>query len=126
MPRALRLLLSAYLLVWAPLQFAVELLTALPSVDARGIGAIGELTIHAGVAMLCALAGRMVWTRAPAARPFASAAVLARGAVAVQSIFASVLPRDIAPGSALPLAALSLGITAFWLIVIARSVEPGK
>ena len=50
-------LLSSYLLIWAPGTFAMELLTALPSVGVRGPAAWIELTVHGVVAITCAAGG---------------------------------------------------------------------
>ena len=53
-------LLSSYLLVWVPATFAVELLSVLPSIGMRGPAAWIELAVHGAVAIMCAVAGRMI------------------------------------------------------------------
>lgn len=121
--RVLTLLLAAYLLVWVPAGFATELLAAFPSLDMRGRAAVLELSVHAAVAVLSATAGYMCLVRARAAAPFASAAVVAAAATALQSLWWTVLPRQVAPGQALPLAALSCVLAGFWLLVIAVAVR---
>jgi hypothetical protein len=118
MPRIWTLLLCVYLLLWVPLNFAVELLGVLPSLATRGPSAAAEVLFHAIVAVTCVTAGWMVWTGAPAALPMAAVAVAASGAAAMQSLFWTVLPRQLAPGERLPLAALTVVHTLFWLIWI--------
>jgi len=111
-------LLSSYLLIWVPGTFAVELLTALPSIAMRGVRAWIELTIHGAVAVGCAVAGRMIRQGAPAAAAIAAASILARTATSIQSLFWSVLPRDVAPGTRGPLAALACLNAIVWLGVV--------
>ena len=115
------LLLCGYLLVWIPLNFAVELLSAVPSIEMRGTPAIVELAMHGAVAMLSATAGRMALTDPAATRHLASAAVLAAGGVSIQSLFWTALPRNVAPGTRLPLALFAVVTTAFWLVVVHRA-----
>jgi hypothetical protein len=125
MHRGWAVLLCAYLLGWVPLDFAVELLGAVPSLGMRGAPAVAELAVHGIAAMLCATAGWMVWTRAPAGRPVAAAAVDAAGATAIQSLFWTALPSSLAPGERWPLTALAAANTLFWLLLIARARRAG-
>jgi hypothetical protein len=117
------LLLCAYLVAWIPLNFAVELTSVLPSLAMRGTAAALEIGLHALVTLICAIAGVMVWTGAPPALPFAAIAVAAAGAVTLQSLFWTSLPRALAPGERLPLAALTIGYTVFWLVWIRVSKD---
>ena len=119
MRRTAVLLLSLYLLGWVPLRYANELLVTYPSLDMRGAPAAIELLLHGGVAVLSATAGWMIWIRAPAAPGLAVAAVVASGAAALQSLFWTSLPHQVAPGAEWPLAVASLLHTLFWLGVIA-------
>jgi hypothetical protein len=111
-------LLSSYLLIWVPGTFAAELLTTLPSIGVRGRLAWLELALHGIVAMSCAVAGRMLRIDSPSAPLMAAAGVIARAVVSLQSLFWTVLPRDVAPGMRLPLALLACAIAAIWLAVI--------
>ena len=113
-------LLSSYLLIWAPGTFAIELFSAFPSMGMRGAGAWLELAVHGVVAVFCAIAGRMIRVAAPAAPGAATIAVAARGLVSLQSLFWTVLPRDVAPGAQVPMALLVCLNTTFWLLVIRR------
>lgn len=115
MRRVWTLILSVYLLGWVPVGFASELLSALPSIGRRGTPAVLELLGHAVVAMLGAAAGRMLLIRSPSALPLAAAAVVASLVVALQSLYWTSLPRDVAPGDRLPLALASCAHAAFWL-----------
>jgi hypothetical protein len=127
MSRPAGLILSAYLLVWVPVRFAAELLSTLPSLGMRGAIAIMELGAHAIVAMFSvAAAGRMFTSGSPGAFTAASTAVVAAGVVAIQSLFWTVLPRDVAPGTRLPLTAMTIAVTASLLIVIRRARRHGS
>jgi hypothetical protein len=108
-------LLSSYLLVWAPGMFAVELLSALPSMGMRGPLAWIELAVHGVVAALCALAGWMIRVGAPAGATFAAAGIVARAAVTIQALSWTLLPRDVAPGARGVLTALACANAALWL-----------
>jgi hypothetical protein len=89
-----------------------------PSIDMRGLPAVVELAAHGAVAVLSVAAGLMLWGGAPAAVPLAAAAALATGLVSVQSVFWTVLPRNIAPGEELPLTIVAIVRTACWLAVL--------
>jgi hypothetical protein len=117
-PRGWALVLCAYLLAWVPVGFAIELFSSLPSIGRRGLLAAAELTAHALAAIACAAAGWMLLIRAPAAATAAASAVVISAVASMQSLFWSALPRNIAPGARLPLAALTCGHAVFWLVVI--------
>ena len=119
-------LLSSYLLIWAPGMFAVELLTALPSIGMRGPRAWIELGIHGLVAVVCAVAGRMIRMGAPSAQPMAVLGIVARAATSIQSLFWSVLPRDVAPGTPGPFTALACANAIVWLAVVYWTRESGS
>jgi hypothetical protein len=122
MRAALALLLCGYLLVWVPLGYAVELLGVWPSLGMRGAPAALELTVHGLAAMLSATAGWMILSRAAAGSRLAVAAVVLNALASFQSLFWTVLPRNVAPGGAWPSAALALGGAVFWLVVIRLAV----
>jgi hypothetical protein len=92
-------LLSSYLLIWVPGTFAVELISALPTMGMRGAPAWIELAVHGMVAIACAVAGRMLRIGSSAAPALAASGILARAAVSIQSLYWSTLPQDIAPGT---------------------------
>ena len=119
-------LLSSYLLIWAPATFAVEFLRTLPSIGVRGPGAWIELAVHGIVAMTCAAGGRMLRIASPAGPSVAAAAVAARGLIGLQSLFWTALPRDVAPGTHLPIALLTCANAVFWLLVIRSMTRPGS
>jgi hypothetical protein len=123
--RILAQLLSSYLLIWAPGTFAMELLTALPSIGVRGPGAWIELVVHGVVAITCAVGGRMLRIAAPAGPAVAAVGVAARAVISLQSLFWTALPRDVAPGTRLPLALLACANAVFWLFVIRSNSRPG-
>jgi hypothetical protein len=120
-------LLSSYLLIWAPGTFAVEFLRTMPSLGVRGPAAWIELAVHGVVAMTCAAGGRMLRLGSPAGPAVAAAGVAARAAIGLQSLFWTALPRDVAPGTHLPLALLTCANAVLWLLVIrslTRSAPP--
>jgi hypothetical protein len=120
MHRGWALLLCVYLLGWVPLNFANELFGSVGSLDMRGWRGTIELAAHAVVTMMCAAAGWSLRTGAPAGRTLAIAAVLASAFAAVQSLYWTVLPRNLAPGDRLPLAALATAHASFWLFMLTR------
>lgn len=126
MPRAWTLLLVAYLLVWVPVSFAGEFFATLPSIGRRGVLAVTELAAHAGAAAICATAAWMLLVRSPSAGTGAAIAVIVSGLVTIQSLFWTVLPRQIAPGQALPLAALASVHMAFWLALLRFYARRGR
>ena len=113
-------LVSAYLFVWVPVNFAAELMSALPSLAMRGAPAIVELAVHGLVAAFSIAAARMLTAGSPVRFTAASVAVTASGIVPIQSLFWTALPRDIPPGSQLPLAAFFILLTFALLVVIER------
>jgi len=118
--RILEQLLSSYLLIWVPGTFALELLSTLPTIGMRGPRAWLELAVHAAVAMFCAVAGRMLRIGNASAPAAAALAVGLRALVSLQSLFWTMLPRDVAPGTQLPLTLLTCANGVFWLLVIRR------
>jgi hypothetical protein len=115
------MLLCAYLLVWVPLNFAALATRSLPSIDSRGAAAAVELVAHAVSAALCAAAGWMLSGRNPAGIQFGLAALAMQVAVTIQALWTSTLPRDVAPGVALPLALFSIVHASGWALYLSRS-----
>ena len=64
----------------------------------------------------------MLRIASPAGRSLAAVGVGARAMIGLQSLFWTALPRDVAPGTRLPLALLTCANAVFWLIVI-RSIS---
>ena len=124
MRRLLAQLLSSYLLIWAPGTFAVELVSALPTMGMRGARGWIELVIHGLVAVLCAVAGRMIRMSAPAATVLAAVGVSLRAIVSLQSLFWTALPSDVAPGMRGPYAIVTCLNGIFWLFVVRRLNRP--
>jgi hypothetical protein len=121
--RSLALLLSAYLLAWIPLGFAIELFSSASSLDMRGGPAVIELTVHGIVGVLCATAGYTCVIRSPSAAPLAAAAVIAAGGIAIQSLYWTALPRQVAPGERPALVVAACVTAVFWLSVVAVAVR---
>jgi hypothetical protein len=122
-------LLSSYLLIWAPGTFALELLSALPTMGMRGLASWIELLVHGTVAMVCAVAGRMLRIDSPAASTLAVSGILAWAAIAIQSLIWTTLPRDVAPGTRGLFLALACLNAVLWLGVLYWSRDrsrPGR
>jgi hypothetical protein len=115
------LLLRIYLFALIPANFALESMKTLPSLELRGAPAIAELIVHGVAAALAAAAGWMIYVRNPAAPSIALVAVIANAITTLQTIFWSFLPHDIAPGRALPLAALTILHAVAWSAYLRRS-----
>ena len=120
MPRGWFLLLCATLLLWRPLDFAIELPSTLPSIGQRGVPAAIELLIHGLVAALAVAAIRALSGETPAGLFLARAALVASAAASVQSHYWSVLPHQTMPGDRLPLAGLSIAVAVAWLLCLRR------
>ena len=111
-------ILSSYLLVWVPGMFALELLSTLPSIGMRGAVAWIEFAVHAAVAALCAVAGRMIRLGTPAGPGLAAAGIIARAVVVIQSLSWTRLPTDVAPGTRGVLTVLACVNAAIWIGVV--------
>jgi hypothetical protein len=120
MPKWL-ILLSAYLLVWVPLNFAAIALQCFSSLDDRGSPAIAEFMLHGATTVLCAVAGWMLRVRNAAGRRLAVAALIVNAGATVQALYGSALPRDVQPGLALPLAIVTTVHALAWLVYLKRS-----
>jgi hypothetical protein len=120
MPKWL-ILLSAYLLVWVPLNFAALALRCFSTLDDRGAAAIAEFAAHGSAAVLCAAAGWMLRVGNAAGRRLAATALIVNAAVTIQALYASALPRDVQPGLALPLTVVTTVHAVTWLAYLSRS-----
>lgn len=113
--------LCAVLLVWRPLDLALTLPLALPSLGMRGGLGIVELAFHAAVAALAVAAVQALWSGLPSAPRLATAALVASAGATVQSLYWSVLPHQTVPSDRLPLASIAVALAAVWLVYLARS-----
>jgi len=120
-PRGWLLPLCAFLFVWEPRKLAGELSGSLGTLEMRGPGAVVELVGHAGVAALTVAAAWALWIGNPRAPAFATVALAASAAAAVQSLFWSALPGQTMPGDHLPLAFLAVAHAAGWIAYLRLS-----
>ena len=120
MPRGALWLLCATLLVWRPVDFAIEFPSSLPSIGQRGALGILELLLHAAVAALAVGAVRALSTGLASAVMLARAAVVASALATIQSQYWSVLPHQTMPGDRLPLAATGVVVAALWLVYLRK------
>ena len=117
-------LLCATLLVWRPLDFAIEFPSTLPSIGQRGLAGTVELLLHGAVAALAVAAVRALSNRMPSGLLLARAALIASALTTIQSHYWSVLPHQTMPGDQLPLAVTGIVVAALWLVYLRKSVEP--
>ena len=120
MPKWL-ILLSAYLLVWVPLNFAALAIRSFSSLDDRGVPAVAEFALHGAAAVLCAVAGWMLRVGNAAGRRLSVAALLVNAGATLQALYSSALPRDVQPGLAFPLAMVTVAHALVWLAYLKRS-----
>lgn len=116
---------AALLLLWEPLNFALEALTVLPTIVYRGWVPALELAAHGAVAALTAAGGLALWNRTPDARRIATMAIIAAVARNIQSLYWSALPSATPPGDE-PLTAgiaLLVGAVALAMLHAARSTR---
>jgi hypothetical protein len=112
--------LCVTLLVWRPLDFAIELPSTLPSIGQRGAVGILELLFHGAVAALAVGAVRALATGLPSAVMLGRAAVVASALATIQSQYWSVLPHQTMPGDRAPLVAIAVVVAALWLVYLRK------
>jgi hypothetical protein len=123
MPRGAVWLLGATLLVWRPLDFAIECPSTLPSIGQRGLAGAVELLVHGAVAALAVAAVRALSNGMPSGVLLARTALIASALTTIQSHYWSVLPHQTMPGDRLPLAATGFVMAALWLVYLRKSVD---
>ena len=121
MPGGWLMVLCALLFLREPMRFARELTTSLDTLGMRGVPALVELAAHAVTAIITVAAGWGLWIRNPQAPALARVALVASGAVTVQTLYWSSLPTSTVPGQELPLAILAIAYTAGWLAYLRYS-----
>ncbi len=120
MPRGWLLLLCATLLVWRPLDFAIEFPSTLSSLGLRGVPGAIELLFHGAVAALAVAAVRALSNAMPSGLLLARAALVGSAVATVQSFYWSVLPHQTMPGDKLPLATLGVVVAGAWIVYLRR------
>ena len=111
-------IVAALLLVWEPLNFAVEALTVLPTILYRGWPAVTELAAHGMVAAVATSAALALWNTTSAARRLASIAIVLSVARTVQATWWSALPSATVPGSEPLIVLLAILVGTISLIVL--------
>ena len=124
MPSAAVWLLSATLLVWRPLDFAVEFSSTLSSLEQRGLIGVVELLAHGAVAALAVAAVRALWNAMPSGTLLARAALVASALTTAQSHYWSVLPHQTMPGDRLPMVVTAIVVAAVWLLYLRKAPAP--
>lgn len=127
MIRGALLLLCAFLAGWVPLDFAVELLSALSSLGIRGPGAWIEILVDAAVAAASVAAAWALWSGNPGGVPLSRWALVALAVTGIQSQYWSSLPHQTVPAHRPVFAGLMVLNSAAWLLFLAwyrRRPEP--
>jgi hypothetical protein len=118
--------LGAWLVIFGVLSYATVLLASLWTVTARGIPAILELLAHGAIAALAAAAVHALLTDSPVAPRLAALAVVLVAVASIQAQFVSWLPRQTAPGQALPTAAAHALMAIVWLVWLRRPARSSR
>jgi hypothetical protein len=113
-------LLCVTLLVWRPLDFAIEFPSTLPSIGQRGAIGILELLFHGAAAALAVGAVRALSTGLPSAVMLGRAALVVSALATIQSQYWSVLPHQTMPGDRMPLVATAVLVAALWLVYLRK------
>ena len=120
MNRVAQLTLAGVLLLWQPLAFASTAGHALPSLGMRGWIGSTELIAAGIVAAINVAASWSLWTGAPHAVPFARVALILATARALQSLYWTMLPSGVVPGTETLLATAITVHTCLWLVYLSR------
>ena len=112
---------AALLLVWEPLNFAVEASAVLPTIVYRGWMAATELAAHAVVAAVATSAALALWNTTASARRLASIAIVLSVARTIQATWWSALPSATVPGSESLLVLVTVLIGAICLTIVNTS-----
>lgn len=121
MPRGWLLLLSTFLMAWAPLRIAAEFEGSIGILAMRGPWASAELLAHATIAASCVASGWALWSGNPAGPRLAAYALAVSAVASVQSLYWSALPHQTVPGERLPFAILAIVNAAAWMTYLKRS-----
>lgn len=111
---------AVLLIAIEPLHFSSELIAVIPTITYRGLAAILEVALHAGVAALCVMAGFALLNDSADARRIAVLAITASFLRVLQSTYWSVLPDNTMPGDEWRTAVMSAIAAAIALLIVRR------
>jgi hypothetical protein len=115
------LVLAALLILWQPVSFAFVASRAWPSLAVRGWLAVLELIAAGAVAAISAAAAWSLLTWQPHGIPLARLALVLSAARGVQSVYWTMLPSDVVPGTQVIYAIAFVALSTAWLIYLSRS-----
>ena len=121
MARAWLMLLSVLLILWRPLDYAVELPQSLSTMGMRGVPGAIELLFHGIVAAISVAAAIALWNERSSGPALASVALIGSAAATVQTLYWTALPHQTVPGSERLISAVAIGHAAIWLLYLSRS-----
>jgi hypothetical protein len=113
--------LAFLLLLWQPASFARVASLAIPSLGYRGWLAGVELIVAGAIAAVSVAAWWSLVTRQPHGIPLARIALMLSAARSIQSLYWTMLPSDVVPGTETIYTAAIIGFTAGWLLYLGRS-----
>jgi hypothetical protein len=119
--RILLRVLAFLLLLWQPATFVRVASVAIPSLGYRGWLAGVELIVAGGVAALSVAAWWSLVTRQPHGIALARVALILSAARSIQSLYWTMLPSDVVPGTEAIYTAAIIAFTAGWLLYLGRS-----
>jgi hypothetical protein len=115
------LILALVLVLWQPVSFAYVASVAIPSLAFRGWLAVVELIAAGAIAAVSAAAAWSLMMRQPHGVPLARLALVLSAARGVQSVYWTVLPSNVVPGTEAFYAIAFVGFSAVWLIYLSVS-----
>ena len=121
MTRLWLLVLAALLILWQPVSFAYLAGRAWPSLAFRGSVAVLELIAAGAIAAVSTAAAWSRLTRQPHGIPLARLALVLSAARGVQSVYWTMLPSDVVPGTQMIYAIAFVAFSTAWLIYLSRS-----
>lgn len=116
----MKALVAILLIAVEPLRFSGEIIAVLPTIAYRGVPAMIELALHAGVAALCVMAGFALLNGSPDGRRIATIALVVSFLRALQSTWWSALPNNTMPGDELLKVVIAGAAAGIALLIVRR------
>jgi hypothetical protein len=115
--------LSALLVVWEPISFALYASSILSRLPQRGTCAVAWLATRLVVVGIGIAAGLALWNERPGAILLARVAVALSAVALVVGWATMALPDNRPPGTTLPITLVLVGYNVAWLMYLFRTEE---
>jgi hypothetical protein len=115
------LVLALVLIVYQPLSLALDVSASLDALSIRGVPLAIGLVARVVVASVGVAAGLALVGRRPIAVPMAKSALVLSAAMDVLEYTTHIFPSNRVPGTALPLAAVSVLFYSGWIAYLIKS-----